>query len=570
MKTTTVAEYLAKIFYKCGIRHVFFIPVIAVKLLKEMEKIGIKRIIPHSEKAAAYMADGYARIRKKPSLCMAQSVGAFNLASGLQDAFLSSSPVIAITGRRPGHEQQRNAYQEVDHECIFKNITKYHNYLNSPEHTALVINQAIKESTSACPGPVHIDIGGFTGHGLSKSIITQEHKFYKQFVNIPPIRVLPENKIIISFLENLNKSKTPLFVVGGGAIHSNAGLQFKKTIEKFKIPFVTSLNAKGIIPENHKLCMGVVGQYSRKCSNIIVSKSDLIIYLGSKTGSLVTNEWNIPNLDTEIIQVDINQSELGRNYPLRLGIYSDIAAFLEKIIESKNEFKSKKSWLNFCFEEKNKWYKENHLFLNSNSTPIRPERLCKEITKALPKNGILVSDTGHAGIWTSTMFEIMNKNQNYLRCAGSLGWAFPASLGVKCAVPERPVICFTGDGGIWYHLSEFDTAIKYGINVVTIINNNHSYNQEKEVNETMYGSISKGSDELWKLPDTNFAKIAESFGGVGVTITDPNELNKCIKDSLAIKKPVLIDVKTDINAIAPSAHIPRYQHKNINIIHNTL
>ena len=198
MKTTTVAEYLAKIFYKCGIRHVFFIPVIGVKLLKEMEKIGIKRIIPHSEKAAAYMADGYARIRKKPSLCMAQSVGSFNLASGLQDAFLCSSPVIAITGRRPGHEQQRNAYQEVDHEGIFKNITKYHNYLNSPEHTALVINQAIKESTSACPGPVHIDIGGFTGHGLFKSIITKEHKFYKQLVNIPPIRILPENKIRIT------------------------------------------------------------------------------------------------------------------------------------------------------------------------------------------------------------------------------------------------------------------------------------------------------------------------------------------------------------------------------------
>ena len=185
----------------------------------------------------------------------------------------------------------------------------------------------------------------------------------------------------------------------------------------------------------------------------------------------------------------------------------------------------------------------------------------------MPSDGIIVSDTGHAGIWTSTMIDLNSCDQEYFRCAGTLGWAFPAAMGIKCAYPQRTVICFTGDGGIWYHLAEFDTAVKYNINTITIINNNHSYNQEKDVNEKMYGRKTKNSDELWILPDTNFAEYAKMSGGVGITISNADDIESTLRSLINIEKPVLIDVKTDIEAIAEQAYIPyeirkKYQFNN--------
>ena len=293
MKEISVAEYLAKFFFKNDIKYIFFVPVIGVKLLKALEKYKIKKIIPHSEKAAAYMADGYARIRNKPSVCMSQSVGSFNLASGLQDAFLSSSPVVAITGRRPQHEQMRNAYQEIDHANLFSVITKYSNYMNSPDFVPAIVNNAFRVSTSNCPGPVHLDIPGFTGHGLNKMVFTDSGKNYTPY-SIPYKRTNPSELDIEDFFTLFKKAKYPLFIAGGGTIKSDSGDILQKVIEKYSIPLISTNNGKGIINEDHDLFFGVVGQYSRESANKILANSDFLVYLGSKTGSLSTNEWTVP------------------------------------------------------------------------------------------------------------------------------------------------------------------------------------------------------------------------------------------------------------------------------------
>ena len=138
------------------------------------------------------------------------------------------------------------------------------------------------------------------------------------------------------------------------------------------------------------------------------------------------------------------------------------------------------------------WREEVAPLANSDELPIRPERLCKELTEHLPSDAILVSDTGHSGIWTGTMVDLKHPDQSYVRCSGSLGWGLPAAMGAKCAQPDRPVLCFTGDGGMWYHLTELDTALRYGINTVTVVNNNHSLCQEKQVNERIYGGPNAG------------------------------------------------------------------------------
>ena len=202
------------------------------------------------------------------------------------------------------------------------------------------------------------------------------------------------------------------------------------------------------------------------------------------------------------------------------------------------------------------WQESVSEAVNSNIEPRRPERLCRELSDTLPSDSILVSDTGHAGIWTGTMLDLKHPDQTYIRCSGSLGWGLPAVMGAKCAQPDRPVLCFTGDGGIWYHLSELETARRCGINTVTVVNNNHSLSQEGSLVERIYGGRTAASDELWLFEDADFARIAESMGCLGLTVNKLSELSSALDQALAAEKPAEVDVKTHLEGIAPQAWTP--------------
>ncbi|MBU96638.1 MAG: hypothetical protein FI720_06180 [SAR202 cluster bacterium] len=194
----------------------------------------------------------------------------------------------------------------------------------------------------------------------------------------------------------------------------------------------------------------------------------------------------------------------------------------------------------------------DHLW-NSNDMPMRTERLSKELSDHMPSDAILLSDTGHSGIWTGTMIDFTSPDQSFIRCAGSLGWAFPAAFGAKAAAPDRPVITFAGDGALWYHFMELDTGVRYGLNTVTVVNNNASLNQERGLNERNYDDPLPGSDELWKLTETDFAAMAEQMGGFGITVKKPRDFEGALDQALNAGKPAVIDVKTNIDSIAPAA-----------------
>ena len=175
----------------------------------------------------------------------------------------------------------------------------------------------------------------------------------------------------------------------------------------------------------------------------------------------------------------------------------------------------------------------------------------------LPPDGVVVSDTGHAGIWTARFIELTHPGQSYYRTAGSLGWGFPAALGVKCALPDRAVVCFTGDGGFYYHIAELETARRHGINAVIVVNNNSALNQEIKLNDIAYGGKQRGrAEEMWRFPDVNFAKIAEGFGCVGMRVEKPGDLAHALEQAIGMNKPVVVDVVTDMYAIAPHPWAP--------------
>jgi acetolactate synthase-1/2/3 large subunit len=173
------------------------------------------------------------------------------------------------------------------------------------------------------------------------------------------------------------------------------------------------------------------------------------------------------------------------------------------------------------------------------------------LSDLLPENAVLVSDTGYSAIWTATMVNLTHPQQTYLRAAGSLGWAFPAALGVKCAVPDRPVICFTGDGGFWYHLSEMETARRHNINTVTIINNNNGLAQGITDIRKVYGDRPGQPEELYRFEPVSFARIAEEMGCLGIRVEQPDKIRETIQQALAAERPVVVEVMTGIEYRAP-------------------
>ena len=557
MPKMTGARFLAETLHGYGVTHFFFVPVIVPWAMPELERLGIARIMAHGEKPAAYMADGYARVSGRVGVCGAQSVGVLNLAAGLQDAYLACSPVIALTDRLPQIQQNRHAYQEVDHIEPFNAVTKCNTLVNTVEELPGFLRQAFREATSGTPGPAHLDLIGITGEVVADEaeldVIVEE-----AFTHVPAFRPEPEVSTVREAIRLLAEAERPVIVAGGGVTASGAGRKLVELAEKLTVPVATSLNAKHTFPSDHPLAVGVPGSYSRACANQAVAEADLVFFVGSHTGGQVTNSWRIPRPGTRIVQLDINAAELGRSFPITLGMQGDAQASLRKMIDAAADTASSPSgpraeWVDRVQHLVSSWRDDVAPRATSEELPMRPERLCEELADLLPDDAVLVSDTGHSGIWTGTMIDLKHPCQSYVRCAGSLGWGLPAAIGAKCAAPDRPVICFTGDGGVWYHVTELDTALRNGINTVTIVNNNASLNQEQGLNERIYGSRQPGSDQLWMLSDGDFAGMAQSMGCFGIQVKKPGDLGGALQQALASGKPAVIDVKTNIEGIAPRA-----------------
>ena len=556
MPMMTGGRFMAETLDGYGVTHVFFVPVIIQRAMLEMEKLGIKRILTHGEKAAAYMADGYARASHKPGICAAQNVGAANLAAGLQDPFLAGSPVLAITGRKPRISQHRNSYQEVDHLRPFSAVTKYSVPVDTAEQLPFLLRQALREATSGAPGPVHLDLEGTSGNVVMEGEADLEVIIEENFTRVPAYRPEPEAEMVRAAAQALSAAQRPVIVAGGGVTASGAQQEVVQLAEMMSIPVATSLNAKTAIPDGHPLSVGICGSYSRTCANRLVSEADLVLYIGSHTGSQVTNEWTVPSLDTPVIQIDIDPSELGRSYPAKATLQGDARACLRRLMEVLEPLGPRTEWVNRAQELVAEWREGVSEVANSDGSPIRPERLCKELTDYLPSDAVLVSDTGHSGIWTGTMIDLKEQTQQYIRCAGSLGWGFPGALGAKCALPDRPVICFTGDGGFWYHMSELETALRYGINAVIVVNNNHSLNQEKRSNDRLYAGQPGNPEELWHMLDVDLAKLAQAIGCFGIRVDQPGQIQSALEQAIASGKPAVVDVVSDIEGIAPPAWRP--------------
>jgi acetolactate synthase I/II/III large subunit len=553
MPKMTGARLFAETMRGYEVSHVFFVPAFMLKAFAEMEDMPIARVMVHGEKAAAYMADGYARASGKPGVCMAQMIGASNLAAGLRDAHMAGAPVIAITGGPTPQSRYRHAYQEVDDVTQFDRVTKFNAQIDSVARMPDLLRQAFRVATSGAPGPVHLRVQSHLGQ-ITEQEADLEVLVERAFVRAPAFRPEPEMQRIRDALAAIGAAQRPMIVAGGGVTTSGAQSELVELAEKLGLPVATSLNAKAAMVDSHPLAVGVPGAYSRDCANRALAETDLVFFIGSHTGGQVTNNWMFPAPGTKVIQLDIDADELGRNYPNIVSILGDAKTSLRRMIETapSGVADARSGWVKRVHGIVAEWRAENAATRNSDAMPIRPERVCKEISDVLPPNGVVVSDTGHAGIWTARMIELNAPEQRYYRTAGSLGWGLPGALGVKCALPDRPVVCFTGDGGLYYHIAELETAARHHINAVIVVNNNSALNQEIKLNDIAYGGKQRGrAEEMWRFPELNFAKIAENFGCAGIRVEHPGELGDALRQAISMDRPVVVDVVTDMYAIAP-------------------
>jgi acetolactate synthase-1/2/3 large subunit len=545
MARMTGARYIAETVKRYGLTHVFYVEAILRRTMVEMEKLGIKRVLTHSEKAAAYMADGYAKASNRPAVCMAQSVGAANLAAGLQDGYLGHVPIIAFTGRKPPLFQYRNSYQEILHNSMFAAVTKYNVEVDSIEQLPHLLLQAFREATTGTPAPVHIDFLGYEGDLIDLDESELDLVVEERYSRCPAYRTVPEKNDILRADQLLADSQRPVIVAGRGAIVSGAGPELQKLAERLSIPVVSSVDGKSLLPDDHPLYIGPVGTYSRPCANQVVSEADLVFFIGCGAGDQVTKNWTLPAIGTKVLQIEINPSELGKNYPGTTGICGDAKTSLTLLLDLTGKRSKKDKWGNRAAKLREEWERTVAPQYNSNAVPIRPERLCKEITEALPADAVVVSDTGYSAIWAGTLIRITSPDQLFLRAAGSLGWAFPAGLGAKCAIPDKPVICFSGDGAFWYHFQELETAVRWEIPTVTVINNNSVLGQSQIGIRRAYGDDRGREQDQYRFSDTNFARIAEDLGALGIRVQKPDEIEGAIRRALEANRPAVVDVVTE-------------------------
>lgn len=552
MTKINAQHYLAQALHDYGVTHVFMVPTSFMAASAEMDRLGMKVITTHGEKSAAYMADGYARVKNAPGVCHAQNIGAANLAAGLRDAYMGGSPVIALTGGMDPMTSYKHLYQEIEDFPLFKSVTKSSTQLHDPRRLPDMLRQLFRDATTGAPRPVHLEVDGASGQLLDVEIDVPDTNVRAEdaFRSVPAVRFAPDDELVRSALARLAAAERPVIVAGGGVKSSGAQGELVALAERLGIPVATSMNAKGSIDERHRLALGVVGSYSRASANRAVMEADLVLFVGSHTGSQVTDGWRLPAAGTEVIQVDIDGAELGRNYPNSVSILGDAKTTLARFLAlAGDDVPDRSAWAGRTHGYVQEWRAEADPQLRSDQRPMRPERICAEVNAVLADDAVLLSDTGHSGIWTSSMIDL-KPGQQFIRCAGSLGWAFPAAIGAKCAAGDRPVVCFTGDGGFYYHIAELETAARYDIPVVVVVNNNRSLSQDLEPYHHVYdGKPTEMGDKLWKFEDVNLAATAKSLGCLSFRVEDPADMADALKSALDSGRPAVIDAVSEVEAL---------------------
>lgn len=552
MTRMTGAKAIAETMRNHGVEHFFHVSGGMISLFIEIEDAGIDLVLARSEKAAAYMADGYSRISYRPSVCYGQAgPGAINLAAGISEAYWTCTPVVALTGSTSVPHLYRFQYQELDEMPMFEPTTKWNAQIYQAERAAEITRNAFTVATSGCPGPVHINLHYDAAN--NEADVPEPH-VSPGYNTYPTGRTRPDPESVKEAAETLAGAERPVIVAGGGVIISQAWDEVTKLAERLFIPVATTLSGKGTIPDAHPLSIGVAGRYSSSAANKVVDDADVVFFIGSKAGGMATDNWTVPGQDAAIIQLDVEPETIGRNYNVASKMVCDAKAGVQDLLAVLKEMTrkpEKRRYLEHVATLKKEWTELASSVMSSDAVPIKPHRVIKEIRDILGEKDILVADTGQMGAWTGVLYPTVAPGRTYIRAAGTLGWSLPAAIGAKYAAGDRKVLDVTGDGGVAYHISELETALRCDKPFVAVVFNNITLGM------LHYGFKWRGEGKALKssdFVDIDYGRVAEAFDCHGQRVERPGELKEAIQTAFDSGKPAVVDVMIDRYELSPTSH----------------
>jgi acetolactate synthase-1/2/3 large subunit len=532
-----------------------------------LEEVGIRQVLARSEGAAVYMADAFARVTGRPSFTYgAYGPGAANVAGALAEPFWSASPVIALVSAMRRTERFRKEYQEIDQVPLFSSVTKWGAEASDRKHVPRLVREAVRRALSGTPGPVYLGIPG--------DIFEEEMPDYqapanhREPVRLPLTRPAPSVADAETVVRVLASASRPVILAGTGVHQSGAYDALRQLAERLAIPVVTSSGGKGAIADNHELALGTVGRYSRKYANATVRDADVVLALGTQLGGLVTDSYRLISPDSYLVHVTIDPEVIGLNFPPNLGVVADARTFLETVLSAAERMETlpaatSSTYLAELAETKRAWQKQRAALAaldGNDGGPMRPEAIMAALDENLPDNAILVADTGYSAAWAGALADVKEAGRNFLRADGSLGWAFPASLGAQMAAPDRQVVCITGDGGIGYHIADIETAIRHNLPVTVVILNNGTLAFEEHVQNLLYGHVVLDVD---RFHDVDYGGVARAFGARGFRVDNAADFRVALAAGFERRAPTIIDAIIDREALGPVTRYDKVREREL-------
>jgi acetolactate synthase I/II/III large subunit len=566
-----ISSQLVKYLEERGIEHIFGLcGHTNIAVLSELEKSSIKFINVRHEQIAAHMADGYARVKKKAAVVLSHlGPGLTNAATGVANAALDSIPLVVIAGDIPTHYYGKHPHQEVN---LHADATQYEIYrpfvkrawrVDSPHLFPEILEKAFQLAESGNPGPVLISVPMDI---FSKEIDTsyfEKQKHHAKNLYKPSIDEETATKII----QTLAAAKSPVFYVGGGIMLADAADELRQLVDLLNMPVAHSLMGKGAVSDDHPLTLGMTGFWGTKFINDKCKGADYIFGLGTRFAEADSSSWEPeftfhfpPN---KLIQIDIDSSEIGRNYPVEIGVVADLKQALivlnrvaRKLFpegvqrNSLGELKKEIASYRKAFKE------SNRKFIEDDSFPMMPQRIVDEVRQVLPPDALITTDVGWNKNGVGQQFPIYEAG-SILTPGGfaTMGFGAPAALGAKIAAPDRVVVSLVGDGGFGQNPALLATAFEENIPVVWVIMNNFAFGTiaglQKAHFGTTLGTLFQKDGEPYS-PD--FAAIARAYGIEGIKINASEEFKPALERAIKSNRPVVIDVAMLNNPVPTDGH----------------
>jgi len=527
-----------------GVEHIFGYPGGAILpiydelyLWETAEKV--KHILVRHEQAAAHAADAYARATGKVGVCFGTSgPGATNLVTGIATAHMDSIPMVIITGQVGRAFIGSDAFQETDIFGITLPIVKHSYVVRDPRDMARIIAEAFHIASTGRPGPVLVDIPKDVG--LEEFEYTPVLPGSVKLAGYRPT-VKGNSRKISQALDLIRVAQKPLLYVGGGAIAANAHAEICQLAEIFQLPVTTTLMGKGSFDEHHPLAVGMLGMHGTAYANFAVSECDLLIAVGARFDDRVTGRLDQFASRAQVIHIDIDPAEVGKNRAPEVPIVGDVRQVLLELLHRYEEVgippepNQTKQWL----AKIDDWRQDYPLVVPHYPEVLSPQEVIVEVATQAP-HAYYTTDVGQHQMWAAQFLK--NGPRQWISSAGlgTMGFGLPAAMGVKVAFPDEQVICIAGDASVQMNIQELGTLAQYGINAKIVIINNRWQGMVRQWQEAFYEERYSSSNMEKGMPD--FVKLAEAYGVKGMHVTKREDLEGAIATMLATESPFILNV----------------------------